>query len=342
MSSLRSSKLSQYYTESALWDSLIGEIQQSLTEEFGDEKYQVIDPCAGDGYLIRTYFPGGKMFDVDPQHPDVIRADMTHLNYSKFGPNCAVVTNQPFNASCHPMRLINQALRHTNIRILIDILPEKYEQYPIDSRAGGEELNKYFHLVKSVPIDNSQFFNHMSEDGTGLASKLTTKLSLQTWVRRDHYRIDPSDEMDFVAGLPSHLENPELVVVLPNNSFACEFEGKTKGLNGCKGRKGRKGCKGRKGRKGCKSKSPMSFNCGNDGLGSGRSRVSIRFHEKARYSLEEKKRMVEMMAVEIFRRYTKSPQNFGPGYFYTVARQLKVLQRPSRSSVCMDETQDSQ
>ncbi len=307
-------KLSQYYTESSLWDSLVPTIKKWLKELLGDAKYTVVDPCAGNGYLVRTHFPGGYMFDIDPKAADVRFADMDLLDYSQFGPNTIPITNQPFSACHKPMGKMDRAAFFPNVPAFISMLPTRYEQYPVDSFT-GEELNKYFHLVNSRVVDNTMFFNHMTENGTGTKSKLSVNISLQMWVRKPFPRTNPADEMEFETGLPSHIENPDLVMVLPNKRFVTTHTGGEK----VKGR-GRKG----------KCKSPVSFKCGNDKLGTGRSRIHVRVNEKARYTMKKQRELFEFLAVKIYRECTQATMDFGPGYLYAMARKFKVLQRSSR------------
>ncbi len=208
--------LSQYYTKPELWHKLIPEACDRLAPEIDLMKMTVVDPCAGNGYLVETFFPdNGFSFDLEPKHPRVKQADMNELDYGQFGESVAVVSNIPFNANSYPIKKMNQMAKFDNVKIIAVINASKYECYPRESHY-GEVFNEYFHLHHAFKVDN-RFF-------TG--GKIGTEISFQIWIRMSTKR--PVYEPLVRCELPDLMEGKiEYYVKAPTKEFLKTGKGKS-------------------------------------------------------------------------------------------------------------------
>lgn len=177
----------------------------------------IVDPFAGNGRMVDTFFPGGLKFDLEPKSSSVIKRNVYDLAMKIFGRDIAVISNMPWNAGCYPIRMLNHLAKNENVKVIAVILAAKYERYPRDSLdKSGVEFNRYFHLVKSVPIDGETSF---SKDPEGKDdAKVACPVSFQIWVRKEEKR--PKITVRYVCKLPDHMaEKPSYIIKAASKTF---------------------------------------------------------------------------------------------------------------------------
>lgn len=194
--------LSQYYTKPEVWEIIMSKFKDKFA------KFKVVDPCAGDGYMIKKYFPDGHAYDIDPLTQDVQIADMEKLDYSQFG-TCAVVSNIPFNSTDYPIRKLNYIGSFDNVKLIAVANLEKYEYHPVDSlpaKGPRATLNEMFHLVDSLFIPGDLF-----------EPAVKVSITFQIWERKSV----PRPNLDHALGMNigSIRGKCDLVIQWPNKRY---------------------------------------------------------------------------------------------------------------------------
>lgn len=171
--------LSQHYTSNAAWDHLADQFKATVPNW---NKFTIIDPCAGSGYLIKNHFSDedikGYSFDMHPTSSNVTCCDMGDIDYSKFG-KCVVITNMPFNVSAKPIEKLNYIAAFSEVKYIAVVNAEKYEYYNTEvyDMKNEQPFNRRFHLIHSEIVEGIDF-----------TPPVTISITFQIWERRDTLR----------------------------------------------------------------------------------------------------------------------------------------------------------
>lgn len=207
---------SLYPTPKDLWASPI----MAVFRHIAVATVTAVDPCAGTGYMIDTYFPGGLKYDIEPRGPGVVKCDMEKLDYGTLGNSLLVISNIPFNASCRPIRKLNYIAQFKNVKYIAVMIASKYHGYLRDSYdKKGDVFNEYFHPIHTEEVPANGFPN------------VKAQIVFQIYERRDYPRSEP--KTIFKIRLGNHIKNKKFTVgwkiERPSKAF----------LRGQKGKKGR-------------------------------------------------------------------------------------------------------
>lgn len=168
----------QFYTLQTVADSLT----KSVSKYF-DKDSIFLDPCAGSGAFPEALKNLGinqdniHCYDIEPKNTYVKQADfleMSSLDITDF----IVVTNPPFGRACSLSVSFFNKCADLGAKYIIFLIPASFDKPAISKR-----LNKFFHLVETVPVPNVAFYTDKGVNQKGI---LNTEF--QVWERKDFER----------------------------------------------------------------------------------------------------------------------------------------------------------
>jgi hypothetical protein len=138
---------------------------------------KIIEPAAGNRDLAKN-FPGIKMYDLDPQSPEVSAQDFFQSNH-KYQPGFLTVMNPPFGkASDMAIKFFNKAA--TSSDYIAQIVPRTFRRSGIQDRLAGN-----FELVDEYILPKGSFY--LPSEGPD--RKYDVPAVAQIWRRTEKARV---------------------------------------------------------------------------------------------------------------------------------------------------------
>jgi len=135
----------------------------------------MIEPSAGNGDLAR-HFPGIEMYDLDPQLPEIKRADFLKSSH-KYQPGKTVIMNPPFGVNSNlAVAFFNKAATFADH--IAQIVPITFRRPSVQDRMSTE-----FRLVDQYNLPKNAFYLPSEGDGSEGAKGYDVPAVAQIWTR---------------------------------------------------------------------------------------------------------------------------------------------------------------
>ena len=191
----------QFYTR----DEVAAHCHDNAREYLGTREVWFVEPSAGRGAFFKLFSPGSLAVDIDPGHPDIIKANFLELELTS-SDDIVVIGNPPFGKnSSMAVKFFNHAA--TFASTIGFILPRTFQKHSIHKR-----LNPYFHCVFEELLDEDSFIFE--------GKRKCVPTVFQIWERRSDQRM--------VVTLPT--PHPDCEITIPERAkFAIQRVGSRAG-----------------------------------------------------------------------------------------------------------------
>jgi hypothetical protein len=171
----RKNGMEQFYTIQTVADQLTQKVSKYFNEET-----RFLDPCAGAGAFPEALKKLGVAeerilcFDIDPKKDYVNKADFLQVNSLAIR-DFTVITNPPFGRACSMSVSFFNKCAELGAKYIIFLIPASFDKPAISKR-----LNKYYHLVETVPVPSVSFYT-----SAGINEKGILNTEFQVWERKE-------------------------------------------------------------------------------------------------------------------------------------------------------------
>jgi len=170
----------QYYTESAVVDLCLSEVQKHI--DLNDKV--ILEPCGGTGEFIKGFqrlgIQDGNIisYDIEPKHPAVLQGNYLEQDMSDHS-GLVSITNPPFGrASSLAKKFFNHAASHCDY--ICYLIPKAWRKW-----STMNSLDKRFHLIADIEMPKNCFYLPESKKQT---KKDVLNTVFQVWEKRETKR----------------------------------------------------------------------------------------------------------------------------------------------------------
>ncbi|WP_215229085.1 SAM-dependent methyltransferase [Erythrobacter sp. 3-20A1M] len=153
-----------------------------------------MEPSAGEGAFSKLLPPGSLAVDIDPRHPDIIKANFLEVELAS-SDDIVVIGNPPFGRnSSLAVKFFNHAA--TFASTIGFILPRTFQKHSIHKR-----LDPHFHCVFEEVLHEDSFVFE--------GERASVPTVFQIWERRSDKRMVvtlPTTHPDFEITTPEHAD----------------------------------------------------------------------------------------------------------------------------------------
>lgn len=182
--------MDQFYTR----DEVAAHCHNIVCEYLGTREAWFLEPSAGKGAFSKLFPAGSLAVDIDPKHPDIIKANFLEVELASTD-DIVVIGNPPFGKnSSLAVKFFNHAA--TFASTIGFILPRTFEKHSTHKR-----IDPYFHCVFEEVLDKNCFIF----EGT----RKSVPTVFQIWERRSDKRLVvtlPTTHPDFEITTPEHAD----------------------------------------------------------------------------------------------------------------------------------------
>lgn len=143
-------RLDQYYTR----HDVAAYLYEVLKRYFDPDKYQMIEPSAGEGAFYRVLPAGSIGYDLAPRYPGVRKADFLSVDLSvdTGGREIGILGNPPFGKnSSAAKRFFNHSAAH-GAKFIAFILPKTFRKPSVQNK-----LDRAYHLLYEEDVPDNAF-----------------------------------------------------------------------------------------------------------------------------------------------------------------------------------------